>query len=125
MLATILFPKGGPSGLRRFSKLSQTAQVAYLEGWQTSHFFARTLVFVSLRSVITLAYLADPAVLRALNLAPKQVDTPVSEADLLWPRIGERPQQIRFTADDLTPPADPPPLAADGPLHPDYEARRP
>ena len=123
--ATLFFPAGGPSGLRRFSKLSQSAQLTYLVGWQRSRFFVRRLVFTSLRSILTMGYLSHPDVQRALNLAPKKIDTPVCEADLLWPRIGERPDQIRYTPEDLTPPSDESPLAADAPLHPDYEAGGP
>ncbi len=87
--ATLFFPPGGPSGLRRFSKLSPSAQVAYLEGWQRSRFFPRRLVFTSLRSILTLGYLSDPEVQRALSLTPPEIDPPACEADGLWPRIGE------------------------------------
>lgn len=87
--APLFFPPGGPSGLRRFSKLSPSAQVAYLEGWQRSRFFPRRLVFTSLRSILTLGYLSDPEVQQALSLTPQEIDTPVCEADGLWPRIGE------------------------------------
>jgi len=123
--ATLFFPAGGPAGLRRFSKLPQPARVAYLQSWQRSGFHARRVVFTGLRSILTLGYLADAEVLRALRLAPKQIDTPVCEADLLWPRVGERPEQIRYTLEDLTPPSDGSPLDPDAPLDPDYQKSQP
>jgi len=119
--ATLFFPPGGPMGLRRFSKLSADAQTAYLEGWARSRFFPRRLVITSLRSILTLGYLAAPDVMRQLELAPKQIDTPICEADLLWPRVGEPRASIRYTPADLTPPSDGTPLDPQGPLHSAFE----
>ena len=77
----------------------------------------------SLRAILTMGYFADPGVLRALGLAPRRVATPVCEADLLWPRIGELPATIRHRPGDVTQPAAAVPLGFAGALHPDYEER--
>jgi hypothetical protein len=118
--ATLALPAPGPRGRRRFSKLAPEQRVAVLEAWQRSRSHARRLVFTSLRAILTMAYFADPAVLRALRLAPLAIDTPVCEADLLFPRIGSGPESIEFERADLTPPSEGAPLALDGPLHPAY-----
>lgn len=118
--ATLFFPPRGPLSLRRFSKLRADARIAYLESWARSRFFARRLVFTSLRSILTLGYLADPEVMRRLELAPKEIDTPVCEADLLWSGIGESRASIRYSNADLTPPSDGTPLDRGAPLHPAY-----
>jgi len=122
--ATLVFPAPGKGGFGRFSGLSAEQQVRYLLGWQRSALLPRRLVFVSLRAILTMGYFADPAVLRALGLAPRAIVTPVGEADLLWPRIGEPPSAIRHRAQDVTPPAAAVPLGYEGPLHADYEAPR-
>lgn len=124
--ATLLFPAPGWDGWRRFSALDAGRRGAVLEGWRTSRFFLRRLVFTSLRAIVTQAYFADPAVLRALRLAPLAIDAPVTEADALYPPIGQPKSAIRFSPAQVTvhgpldrPPAGVP-LALDGPLHPAY-----
>lgn len=121
--ATLLFPAPGAGGRRRFSALDEQQQVAYLRGWQTSRLLPRRLVFVSLRAILTMGYFADPAVLRALGIAPRAFPTPVCEADLLWPRVGQSRGTIRYRAEDVTPPGAPVPLGYDGELHADFVAR--
>lgn len=121
--ATIVFPAPGYGGFRRFSALNGEQQVAYLVGWQRSSLLPRRLVFVSLRAILTMGYFADPAVLRALGLAPRAIATPVIEADLLWPRVGEHPSTIRVQPADVTPPSPAVPLGTEGTIHTDYEAR--
>lgn len=120
--ATLVFPAPGRGGFRRFSSLDEEQQVAYLRGWQRSRLLPRRLVFVSLRAILTMGYFGDPAVLRALGLAPRAITTPVCEADLLWPRVGEHPSTIRFRPEDVVPPPPAEPLGIGGALHPDYEA---
>jgi hypothetical protein len=90
---TIVFPPGRPGRRRRFSALSPAQQVAYLEGWRTSRIFFRRLVFTSLRAVLTMGYLAHPAVLRELGLSPRPVESAPCAADGLWPPIGAAPQR--------------------------------
>jgi len=119
--ATIFFPAPGGGGHRRFSSLGREQQVAALEGWEHSGMYLRRVVFTSLRSILTLAYFAHPPVLRRLGLAPLAIDTPICEADLLYPPIGGKPEAIRYTRADLTPIPDPGiPLDLDGPIHPAY-----
>ena len=97
-----------------------------LAGWSKSRLFLRRLAFTALRAVLAMGYLGNPVSMRALGLAPYDLPTPICEADLLYPRIGEHPRTIAFTEADLTPPSDGTPIALDGPLHPAYaEARRP
>ena len=67
-----------------------------------------------------MGYLGDPVVMRHLRVAPLAIDSPVCEADLLYPAIGARPDTIALGPADLTPPSDGTPLDLDGLLHPDY-----
>lgn len=118
--ATLVFPADGPSRWRRFSSLGGDQQLAYLEDWRQSELPARRLVFMSLRAIVTMGYFADASVLRSLGLAPREIDSSVIEADVLWPAVGEHPQDIRFTRADLTPPSEPRPLDDATPLHADF-----
>jgi hypothetical protein len=127
--ATLLFPAPGWDGWRRFSALDPERRGTVLEGWRTSRFFLRRLVFTSLRAIVTQAYFADAAVLRALGLAPLAIEAPVTTADALYPPIGRPRSAIRFAPAAVTvhrpqdrPPAGAP-LALDGPLHPAYRER--
>ena len=117
---TLFFPAPGPRGWRRFSSLSTEQQTAVLESWRTSRLYPRRLVFMSLRAILAMGYLARPRVLRELRLAPLDLETPVCEADLLYPPIGRGPDAIRYSTADLTPPSDATPLSLEGPLHPRY-----
>ena len=119
-----VFRLGGRGGFRPFTRLSPKARVRYLDAWRTSSWAPRRLVFTSLRAIVTLGYLADPAVLRALGLAPKAIESPVCEADLLWPRVGERRDQIPYRREDLTDPSAGLPLPLDAALHTDYAEER-
>ena len=116
--ATLLFPAPGIGGMRRFSSLDPDQRAASLVGWEESRFFVRRLVFTSLRALWTMGFFAHPRIVRRLGLAPLAIDTPVCEADLLYPRIGEHPDSIQITEADLGPPSDGEPLAIHGPLHP-------
>lgn len=129
--ATLVFPAPGWDGWRRFSALDPERRGAVLEGWRTSRFFLRRLVFTSLRAIVTQGYFADAAVLRSLGLAPREIAAPVHAADLLYPPIGRPKSAIRFTPEqvEVRGPLDRPPagepLGPHGPLHPDYrEAAR-
>jgi hypothetical protein len=118
--ATLVFWAPPPRGWRRFSALAHEQQVAVLEGWRGSRLFPRRLVFLALRSAISMGYFADPAVLRQLDLAPRDFPTPVLEADLLYPPVGKPRSAIRWGPADLTPPSDGTPLPLDTPLHPAF-----
>jgi hypothetical protein len=111
---------GGWRGFRRFSKLEEAQRVALLESWEHSRFFAYRLAFTSLRAIFTFGYFSHPPVLRALRLAPYAIDTPVCEADLLYPPIGGRRADIALGRADLTPPSDGTPLDLEGPLMAGY-----
>jgi hypothetical protein len=113
---TLAFPApGGLSGRRRFSSLEPGQREAVLDAWQHSGWFLRRLVFTSLRALCTLGYFADPAVLRRLRLAPYAIDTPVCEADVLYPRVGAPLSSIPYAREDLTPPSDGTPIDVHGP----------
>jgi hypothetical protein len=66
-----------------------------------------------------MGYFAHPPVLRQLRVAPFAIDSPVCEADLLFPPIGKLPADIRYTREDLSSPSGVPLTDAD-PLHPDF-----
>jgi hypothetical protein len=124
--ATLVFPAPGWDGWRRFSALDAERRGAVLEGWRTSRFFPRRLVFTSLRAIVTQGYFADPAVLRSLSLAPREITAKVHAADALYPPIGAARSAIRYTPEQVVvhgpldrPPAEEP-LGTEGPLHPDY-----
>jgi hypothetical protein len=121
--ATAVFPAPAPRGRRRFSSLSAEQRTAALDAWRTSRLFPRRLVFASLRALLTNAYVADPGVLRGLGLTPWAIDTPVCEADLLYPPIGQLPAAIRHAA--TSPPSDGTPLDPAAPRHPAYAEARP
>jgi hypothetical protein len=118
--ATLVFPAPGRGGRRRFSSLDFDQRVAVLEGWGESGLYLRRLVFVSLRSILTMGYFGHPPVLRRLDVAPFAIESPICEADLLYPPIGARSADVAYTSDDLTTARDVSPLLPGSPLHPDY-----
>jgi hypothetical protein len=120
--ATILLRAPGRGGMRRFSSLGFEQRVAVLDAWAESRHYARRLVFTSLRAILTLGYFAHPPVARQLGVAPFEIETPVCEADLLYPRVGALPETIPW--DRTTAPSDGTPLKLDGPLHPDFAEGR-
>ncbi len=122
---TLVFAAPGPGGRRRFSSLATEQQVALLESWRTSRFFPLRLIFTSLRAILTMGYFASPEVLRPLRLAPYAIETPVREADLLFPGIGQSRASIRHTAADVAASRETSatPLDPDGPLHPRFRER--
>lgn len=101
--ATLLFPAPGLSGWRRFSSLDAGQREAVVASWQKSRLFPRRLVFTTLRAICTLGYLSDPSVQRALRVDPPEIETPVVEADLWIPRVGESRSTIALSREDLTP----------------------
>jgi hypothetical protein len=117
--ATVIFPAPGRRRRRRYSSLTLEQRIAVLEGWGKSRLHLRRRVFVSLRSIFTKGYFAHPPVLRQLRVAPFAIDSPVCEADLLFPPIGKLPADIRYTREDLSSPSGVPLTDAD-PLHPDF-----
>lgn len=118
--ATLFFPAPGWNGIRRFSSLSPEQRVAVLDGWGRSRLAARRTVFQSLRAILTMAYFANPAVLRAMGLAPLEMESPVVDADLLFPPIGQPRSAIRFAPADRDRAVPRTPLDPHGPLDPAY-----
>ena len=116
--ATLLFSAPGAGGHRRFSDLSTAQRAAVFEGWRTSRLFPRRLAFTSLRALLCMGYLADPAVLRELGLAPWEIVPPIAKADLLYPPIGRPRAEIRHR--ETTLPSDGTPLEIGGPIDPGY-----
>ncbi len=117
---TLLIPAPGLFGFRRFSSLSFEAREAVFQRWSKSRYFVRQLIFSAFRSILTLGYLGHPDVMRYLRVAPLDFETPIVEADLLYPPIGQHPDAMRLRESDLTPPSDGTPIDIDGPLHPDF-----
>ena len=118
---TLFFPAPGWGGWRRFSSLTAEQRVAALEGWRSSRMFPRRLVFLALRSILTMGYFSCPSVLRAMELAPLEIETPVVEADLLYPRAGRPKSEIAFGPKDVRDLLEEP-LSPDAPLHPESRA---
>ena len=117
--ATLVFWAPGYTGWRRFSALTSGQQVAVLDAWARSPIFFRRLVFTSLRTLCTLGYFAHPPVQRQLSVAPLAIETPICEADLLYPPIGRLPDAIVHRPGAVNAPTDrAEPLRLDGPLHP-------
>jgi len=56
--------------------------------------------------------------LRAIGLAPLAIETPVVDADLLYPPIGQPKSAIRFGVADRDRPVPDSPLDPHGPLDP-------
>jgi hypothetical protein len=122
--ATLFFPAPGRGGFRRFSSLDVGQREAALRAWSESSLAPRRLVFQSLRAVLTMGYLSDPAVLRELGVAPREIEPTYCEADLLFPPIGHAPDAIRIEAKDLGGFETPVTLACDAPIDPRYAAPR-
>jgi hypothetical protein len=121
--ATIVFPAPGWNGIRRFTALSPAQREAVLDGWGRSRSAARRTIFQSLRAILTMAYFNSPAVLRAIGLAPLAIETPVLDADLLYPPIGQPRSAIRFGVADRGRPVATAPLDPHGPLDPAFLER--
>jgi hypothetical protein len=118
--ATLFFPAPGAGGFRRFSALRAEQRAAVLSGWLESRLFVRQLAFAALRALLTMAYLEHPAVARHLGLAHYDLESPICEADRLYPPIGKRPEENPLRAAELTPPSTGVPIDLDGPLHAHY-----
>ena len=118
--ATLIFAAPGRGGLRRFSSLTLDQRESVLRGWAESGIFARRLVFMSLRAILTMGYLGHPTALRHLRLAPYAFESPILQPDLLYPGIGRSRESNPLSAADLTAPSAGLPIDLAGPLHADY-----
>jgi hypothetical protein len=108
--ATIVFPAQGVGAFRRFSSLTEEQRTSVLRSWSESRLYLRRLAFIALKAVLIMGYFGHPSNLRDLGLQPFTFDTPICEADLLYPPIGEPRSSIRHTQADVTPPSDGTPL---------------
>ena len=117
---TLFIPGNEPGGRRRFSSLSAASRVAILERLSNhSNPWARTL-FMALRAVLVLGYLGHPANLRDLGVAPFEIEPAVSDAELLFPRVGGLVSSIGFSEEDRSDPGVLGPLDPHGPRHRAY-----
>lgn len=119
-----LVPAPGPGGRDRFSSQGATARLAVLERIANHPTQGFRLLFAALRAVLALGYLGHPENLQALGLAPFELENGVSDAELLFPRIGALPMSIRFGEADRTSPEAMGPVDPHGPRHPAYAGAR-
>lgn len=116
--STVILPARGLGGFRRFSAMTPAQREAVMRSWAESRLYLRRVAFSALKAVLVLGYLGDARNLAALGLTPWQIESPVVEADLLYPAIGEAPESIAFTLEALPAPGDEraaaPPLRAPG-----------
>ena len=75
---------------------------------------------MSLRAILTMGYLGNPTAMRHLSLAPYAFESPIAQADVLYPAIGETRQSNTLSASDITSPSDGTPLDPAGPVHAEY-----
>lgn len=112
--STLIFPARGVGAFRRFSSMSPEQREAVIQGWADSGLYLRRTAFSALKAVLIMGYLGHPECRRALGFEPFELDTPVCEADLLYPPIGAPKTSIRFGREDLTAPSDGTPVLAQG-----------
>ena len=117
---TLLMPGDEPGGRRRFSSLTAASRVAILEKLASHPKSLVRLLFVALRGVLVLGYLGHPANSQALGVAPFEIEAAVSDAELLFPRIGGLVSSNRYQLEDRTTPTPRPPLDPHGPRHRAY-----
>ena len=107
---TLLWPARGVGAFRRFSALSPQQRLRVLHGWEQSRLRSRRMAISALKAVLILGYLGRPESLAALGMSPWPIESPIGEADLIYPPIGEGLDRIPYTRADLTVPSDGTPL---------------
>lgn len=117
---SLVWPAREPGGRDRFSSLPATARLGVLERVADHRDSRVRLLFTALRAIVALGYLGHPANLAALALAPFEIEPGVSDAELLFARIGALPMSIRYEEADRTDPAVLGPLDPRGPRHRAY-----
>jgi hypothetical protein len=120
---SLAIPGDEPGGRQRFSSLTAASRVSILEKLASHRMGPMRLLFIALRGVLVLGYLGHPANLRDLGLAPFEIDPAVSDAELLFPRIGGLVSSIGFQLEDRTTGSVSPPLDPHGPRHRAYAHR--
>jgi len=116
----LIFPGNEPGGRRRFSSLSAGSRASILDRLEGHPNQLVRLVLTALRAVLVLGYLGHPANLRDLGVAPFEIQAGVSDAELLFPRVGGLISSIGFEPSDRTNPAELGPLDPHGPRHRAY-----
>jgi hypothetical protein len=117
---TLFVPGDEPGGRRRFSMLTAASRVSILERLAAHPKGAMRVIFIALRGVLVLGYLGHPANLRDLGVAPFDIERAVSDAELLFPRVGGLVTSIGYGLDDRTTGSPRPPLDPHGPRHRAY-----
>jgi len=121
---TLVLPGDEPGGRRRFSRLSAASRIAVLEHLAHHRSGLIRLLVTALRSVLVLGYLGHPANLHQLGLSPFEIEPVVSEAELLFPRVGALKSSIPYRPEDRSDPASErggqPPLDPRGARHRAY-----
>lgn len=118
---SLVLPAPAPGGRDRFSSLGPASRIAVLERVASHPDPSIRILFTALRAVLAIGYLGHPANLRELGLAPFEIEPAVSDAELLFPRIGALPMSIRFEDADRTDPVALGPLDPHGPRHRAYQ----
>jgi hypothetical protein len=116
----LVFPGNEPGGRRRFSSLSAAARGSILGHLESHPNELVRILLMALRAVLVLGYLGHPANLRDLGVAPFEIGAAVSDAELLFPRIGGLVSSIDFELADRTDPVQLGPLDPQGPRHRAY-----
>lgn len=117
---SLVIPGDGPGGRRRFSSLTVASRLSILEKVSNHSNLTARMLFLGLRAELVLGYLGHPANLRELGLAPFEIEHTVSDAELLFPRIGGLVSSIEYELDDRNVGTPRPPLNPHGPRHRAY-----
>lgn len=117
---TLFVPGDEPGGRRRFSSLGAASRVSILDRLARHPRAPVRTLFQALRAVLVLGYLGHPANLWALGVAPFEIEPGVSDAELLFPRIGGLVSSIAYTPADRTDPVALGPLDPHGRRHRAY-----
>jgi len=115
-----VLPGDEPGGHARFSSLTAASRVSVLQRLAHHPSSLFRLLFTALRAVFVLGYLGHPANLHGLGLSPFEIEAAVSDAELLFPRIGALPSSISFEIGDRTDPNSQAPLEPHGKRHRAY-----
>ncbi|MFP6655099.1 MAG: hypothetical protein VCB25_05695 [Myxococcota bacterium] len=116
----LFLPGNEPGGRRRFSSLSAASRTSILENIQGHSNAQIRLLLTALRAVLILGYLGHPANLRDLGVAPFEIQSGVSDAERLFPRIGGLVSSIGFEEADRSDSLELGPLDPSGPRHRAY-----
>ena len=116
----LIFPGNEPGGRRRFSSLTAASRVSILDRIESHPNQLIRLLLMALRAVLVLGYLGHPANLRDLGVAPFEIPAGVSDAEMLFPRIGGLVSSVSFELEDRSDPVALGPLDPHGPRHRAY-----